>query len=487
MDAAPRHAGPAPAADQGLRALPSGPAGSERRTVFAATEQAMERARALQGTLRRVADAYPTAEERAVHLVDAALHDLDAAVAIAWRMVADETALDLAGATPRASEFFATGDHISLAAESPMSEAVRTGRVLFFGSRASIVERYPQFGATADRLQLAALAAVPARHMGRMHGVLVVGWQSPRELAATEQVMLRTAAGRLARALAHARLYYAERAAHASAEEARREAERARADAEQSRRLAEDANRAKDDFLAVVSHELRTPLQAILGFSDLLDAGIAGPLAPRQHDYVRRVQAAGNHLLDTVENLLGFARAQAGKEVVIAERFDAGATVAQVLDIAAPLAARRGLTLTHAGVTTGVTAVSDERKLRQIVTNLVGNAIKFTESGGVTAEAAIVADATGADRLRVSVRDTGIGIPAEQLASVFEPFVQVSGGPGGSPTTRPSSGTGLGLSIARQLATLLGGELTATSVVGQGSTFVVDIPRTYGVPDAPAL
>ncbi len=368
---------------------------------------------------------------------------------------------------------------------------MRTGRVLFCGSRTAIAERYPALGATVDRLRIEAIAAVPARHMGRVHGVLAVGWQEPRKLTSTEQVLLRMAAGRLARALAHARLYYAERAAHDTAEraraaeaDARREAERARADAEQSRRIAEDANRAKDDFLAVVSHELRTPLQAILGFSDLLDAGIAGPLAPRQHDYIRRVQAAGSHLLDTVENLLGFARAQAGKEVVVAERFDAGAMIAQVLDIAAPLAARRGLTLTHAGVASGIPAVSDERKLRQIITNLVGNAIKFTESGGVTAEAAIVADSARGDRLRISVHDTGIGIPAEQLGSVFDPFVQVTGGPSSSPTTRPAGGTGLGLSIARQLARLLGGELTATSVVGTGSTFVVDLPQTY-VPARP--
>ncbi|HEY0780379.1 MAG TPA: HAMP domain-containing sensor histidine kinase, partial [Gemmatirosa sp.] len=261
--------------------------------------------------------------------------------------------------------------------------------------------------------------------------------------------------------------------------DARHEAERARADAEEARRIAEDANRAKDDFLAVVSHELRTPLQAILGFSDLLGAEIAGPLAPRQHEYVRRVQTAGGHLLDTIENLLGFARAQSGKEVVVATPFDAAATVAQVLDIAAPLAARRQIEIAQEGATAGIDVISDERKVRQIVTNLVGNAVKFTERGRVAVDACVVDTADAGQRLRITVRDTGIGIPPEQLARVFDPFVQVSGGANPQTTTRPAAGTGLGLSIVRQLTRLLGGEVSVTSAVGEGSEFVVDLPRVH--------
>ncbi len=458
---------------------------SRHDEVRDAATRAMATARALQGRLRRMAASYPTAEERAVSLVELTLRELNASVVVAWRLIDEESALEVTGATPLATEVVARYSRIALAAACPVSEAARTERVLHFGSRASLVERYPALRPTVDALGVQALAAVPARYMGRVHGMLLVGWTEPRRLVPSEQVMLRAAAGRLARALAQARLYYGERAAHAAAEraraaeaEARREAERARADAEESRRLAEDANRAKDDFLAVVSHELRTPLQAILGFSDLLGAEIAGPLAPRQHEYVRRVQTAGGHLLDTIENLLGFARAQSGKEVVVPAPFDAAATVAQVLDITAPLAARKQLALAQEGPAAGVDVVSDERKVRQIVTNLVGNAVKFTDHGRVVVETC-VADSPAGEWLRITVRDTGIGIPPEQLARVFEPFVQVSGGASLQPTTRPAAGTGLGLSIVRQLTWLLGGDVSVTSTLGEGSTFVVDLPRVY--------
>ncbi|GJG85796.1 hypothetical protein tb265_09770 [Gemmatimonadetes bacterium T265] len=446
---------------------------SGRRAIRAASALAVEHAQALQGKLLHVGDTMPTPEASAVKLVEGVLAELGAAMAVAYRVADDGETVEAVGATRDLAELPFGGRHVPVSADLLVCDAVRTGRVLHRPTRAALLTSYPELRPAVERMGIEAAAAFPARHMGRVHGALVLAWDTPRRLTSAEQTQLHARAGRLARALAYARLYYAERAAHA-------EAERLRDQAESARREAEAANRAKDDFLAVVSHELRTPMQAILGFSDLLGTEIAGPLAPRQHDYVRRVQAAGGQLLDTIENLLGFARAQAGKEVVDAAAFDAAAVVVQVLDIAAPLAGRKGVELVQEGAPSDVAVVSDERKFRQIVTNLVANAVKFTDRGRVTAEAAVVHDAVAGARLRVTVRDTGIGIAADQLARVFEPFVQAAAGPGGQTTTRPAGGTGLGLSIVRQLARLLGGEVSATSVVGEGSTFVVEVPRVYG-------
>ncbi len=445
----------------------------DREAVRRAAAQAVTRAHALQHTLRRVAAEGSTPEERGVRLVDAALADLQASAAATYRVTDDGTALEVSGSTYDTGDLPFGGFNIPVTTRLPSCDAVRLGRVVHCESREAMLRSYPTLRPLVERLGLHTVIAVPARHMGSVHGALVLAWDHARRLTAAEQVQIRALASRLARALAHARLYYAARAAQG-------EAERARAEAEAARAAAEAANQAKDDFLAVVSHELRTPLQAILGFSDLLTAGIAGPLTTRQDEYLRRVQAAGGQLLDTIENLLGFARAQAGKEVVDATPFDAAATVAQVLDIAAPLADRRGIALAYDGPATRVPVLTDERKLRQIVTNLVGNAVKFTHEGRVTAGASVSQGADGRECLRIVVRDSGIGIAPDQLARVFEPFVQAAGGAGSGTTTRPVGGTGLGLSIVRQLAHLLGGEVRATSEAGRGSEFVVEVPRVWG-------
>lgn len=466
-------------------ALPPDPTGApamsptppERRQVLEASAVAIERAHAVGGTLRRVADGLVTPEELAVQIVDAALEEFGAEVAVAARLVDDGATLEVIGATHPGLETLAGGPRLAIGDRWPMSDAVRENRVVDGATRAAVAAAYPALAAVLAQCGLAGIVAVPAQHLGRVHGALLLAWRQPREFPPAERGPLRATAGRLARALVHARLYYAERAAHAAAEAARaaealarREAELARADADRERATAVRANQAKDEFLAVVSHELRTPLQAVLGFSELMIAGLAGPLTAKQRDYVGRVQAAGGQLLDTIENLLGFARAQAGKETADAAPFDAAAVVAHVLAMAAPLAERKSLAIRHVGDCGPVPVVSDERKFRQIVTNLVANAVKFTPAGAV--EAGVTLDG---NVLRLSVRDTGVGIPAGQLERVFEPFTQADHAAG--PTTRPVGGTGLGLSIVRSLAQLLGGDVRVESAVGRGSTFTVDLPR----------
>lgn len=428
----------------------------------------MERAHAVTGALRRASDALPISEEWAVEFVERTMRELGAESAVAGRLTDDGT-VDMVGACGRGAELLVGGAALPRDAAGPLVRAVGEGRLLQWGTREAIEAAQPALAPVAARLGLHAVVVAPGYHLGRVNGALAVGWGVPRQLTQGEQSMLRANAGRLARALARARLYYAERAARAAAERARRAEATARADAEAARVEAERANRTKDEFLAVVSHELRTPMQAILGFSDLLTSGIAGPLTDRQRDYVRRVQAAGGQLLDTIENLLGFARAQAGKEHVHAAPFDATAVVEQVLAMAAPLAERKGLALRHPGPCAPVVVTSDERKVRQILTNLVANAVKFTPHG----EVAAWAEADDA-HVRLVVRDTGVGIAPEQQARVFEPFAQVEGA-----TTRAAGGTGLGLSIVQQLVRLLGGSVRVESAVARGSTFIVELPIAW--------
>ena len=481
---------------------PGAPGGAAQ--VLRASAQAVAHARGLEQRLRQMADTFPTPEERAVEIVDTVLRHFGAAAALSARLTADGATLEVVGATGQADDW---GDlladrcadrapRVPIDGDGPLPEAVRTGVPVFCTSREALVARYPGLADPLARHGVEAIAALPARHMGRVHGGLVLVFHTPQRFTAADRALLRALAGRYARAVVHARLYYGEHAARADAEAARAAEADARREAERAREEAETANRAKDDFLAVVSHELRTPLQAVLGFSELLDAGLAGPLTARQHEFVQRIQGAGSHLLRVIEDLLGFSRAQAGKEVVHVEVFDVAATVAQVVAMAAPLADRKHVALRLEGPAEGVRFASDPFKVRQIATNLVGNAVKFTGWGEVVARVEAwdragrpagagapngtpLGDGPGdgpsdaeAARVRLTVRDTGVGIPEAKRAAVFEPFVQAT-----EPTTRAVGGTGLGLSIVRQLAGLLGGEVRlAESEVGRGSTFVVELP-----------
>ena len=243
-----------------------------------------------------------------------------------------------------------------------------------------------------------------------------------------------------------------------------------------ARAAAEAANATKSHFLRTVSHELRTPLQATLGYSALLLEGVAGPVTPQQADYLRRIRAGSDHLLVLINDLLGFARVEAG-QVEIRPR---AAPVADLLDAAAALFAAqaegRGVTVARLAVLDGLHAWADADRLTQIVGNLVTNAVKFTDAGG---RVELGAALDGAD-VRLWVRDTGRGIPADELERVFEPFVQVDR----HLTAAPQQGVGLGLAIARDLARRMGGDLVADSRVGEGSTFTVRVPAAgaMGVP-----
>jgi signal transduction histidine kinase len=235
----------------------------------------------------------------------------------------------------------------------------------------------------------------------------------------------------------------------------------------------ERANRAKSDFLATMSHELRTPLNAIAGYADLLLAGVRGELTPEQRSDVQRMKRSGDHLLSLINDILNFAKLEAGRiEFNLADL-----PVAPVLDtleeLIRPQVDAKSLRYTQSLADRALVARGDGEKVRQVLLNLVTNAVKFTEAGG-----AISVDCDGdADGVRFAVRDTGRGIPESHLARIFDPFVQVDR----ELTPRSQQGVGLGLSISRDLAKGMGGSLTATSRVGEGSTFVLTLPRAGAI------
>ena len=229
------------------------------------------------------------------------------------------------------------------------------------------------------------------------------------------------------------------------------------------------ASAAKSAFLATMSHELRTPLNAILGYSemvlDVLEERGQSELAAD----LRRVHGAGRHLLGLITDVLDLTRIEADRLELDPTEFDPAALLRELAEIFRPLAQRSGDTLALDLPDQLGLAFHDLTRVRQILINLLGNAIKFTSGG------AIVLRARGdADTLELDVADTGIGIPAHMLSEIFEPFTQVD-----SSSTRRYEGSGLGLAVCRKLASLMGGTIDATSTPGRGSTFTVRLPRRF--------
>jgi PAS domain S-box-containing protein len=240
-------------------------------------------------------------------------------------------------------------------------------------------------------------------------------------------------------------------------------------EAERLRAVAEEANQAKSTFLAVMSHELRTPLNAIAGYAELLELGIHGPVTDAQREMLGRIGRSQRHLLRLINEVLNLARIEAGHVEYTIEEVPVGELVAGVEPMVESLLQQKQLHFS-ADVRPGLTARADRDKCQQILLNLLGNAAKFTPAGGhVRIEAGPSAQLP--DRLCIRVHDTGIGIPEDKLEAVFQPFVQVD-----ATRTRTAQGSGLGLAISRDLARGMGGDLSAESRPGEGSTFTLTLP-----------
>jgi PAS domain S-box-containing protein len=309
----------------------------------------------------------------------------------------------------------------------------------------------------ADHAQmLTALGArsyivVPLRARDRFIGVIaLVSTQrsyDPADLALAEEI-----AGRAAAAVDSVHLFAAE--------------QRARAEAEAAALRAAQANKTKSEFLATMSHELRTPLTAIIGYGELLADGITGPLNDEQREQLFRIKRSAGHLLGLIDELLTFSRFEAGRESARLEPVDVGEMLEEAYSITWPLAKSRELDFRVAPLDAPRSLVTDRSKLRQILVNLVSNAIKFTERGEIALGARVDGDA-----MCFEVRDTGIGIADADMEKIFDPFWQVE-----QTHSRRAGGTGLGLSVTRALARLLGGDVSVQSELGAGSRFEVRLP-----------
>jgi PAS domain S-box-containing protein len=244
--------------------------------------------------------------------------------------------------------------------------------------------------------------------------------------------------------------------------------ERELLEARAARAAAEAANKAKTEFLTTLSHELRTPLNAIAGYAQLLEMGVRGPVTVAQSEDLRRILRSERHLLGLINELLNFGRLERGAVTLQIESFAVSRAVQDVMELIEAQAATQGLVLSMHCPDEALEVRADPEKLRQILLNLLSNALKFTHAGGTVRVECVASD----DETYVRVRDSGIGIPAAMLDEIFDPFVQVNRG-----FDAPADGVGLGLAISRNLARAMGGDLSVTSALGGGSTFELRLPR----------
>ncbi len=329
---------------------------------------------------------------------------------------------------------------------------LRTGTAELF---ADVTDEMLVAGAIdAEHLQLTrelgirSVILAPIKTADRIFGVItLVAAESQRRYTDGDVQLVNELAHRAAIAMENARLHEAAIAA---------------------RTQAEDANRVKMDFLATMSHELRTPLNAIGGYTSLLQLGVKGALTEEQLDFVRRIDRSGRYLLSLIQDVLSFAKLEAGRIELTLVPVAVRPLLEEMAALMLPQVREAGLDLEIAPCAADLGVQGDQERIRQILLNLVTNAVKFTPRGGRIRIQCVAGDAT----VRIEVHDTGMGIPSDKLEAVFEPFIQLQRTHAGAQT-----GTGLGLSISRDLAEAMQGTLTVRSVINEGSVFSLELAR----------
>ena len=228
------------------------------------------------------------------------------------------------------------------------------------------------------------------------------------------------------------------------------------------------ASRMKSEFLANMSHELRTPLNGIIGFSELLVDEKAGPLNPRQREFLNDILRSGEHLLQLINDVLDLSKVEAGKMVLYPERLEVGKAIREICAVVSPMTKKKSIRVEVSVSTQAESIVLDPHKFKQVLYNLLSNAAKFTDPGGAIAvEATRLED----ERLQLVVRDNGVGIAATDLDRIFHEFTQLDAG-----SARRHEGTGLGLALTRKLVEFQGGSISVDSESGKGSVFTVRLP-----------
>jgi PAS domain S-box-containing protein len=340
------------------------------------------------------------------------------------------------------------------------------------------VSRDPDFIAAIPNLQ--SEVCVPILDHDEVVGVLNVETLAPWELQEADRQLLVSLSQHISIAVRQTRLYEELRQKNEALAAANARLEQAIQNANELAVAAEAANRAKGDFLANMSHEIRTPMNAVLGMTELL---LETPLTQTQREYARISQEAAQALLTLINDVLDLSKIEAGRMALESREFSLAAVVEGAADLLRARAREKSLAL-QVFVAPDLPRVvrGDAIRLRQVLINLISNAVKFTERGGVSVQAALERLAPGQVEVRFTVQDSGIGIAPEVQPRLFQPFTQAD-----ASTTRKYGGTGLGLVIARHLVELMGGQILLTSVVGQGSTFRFSVPFDMTpAPDEPA-
>ncbi len=370
----------------------------------------------------------------------------DSAGAIIVRRSSLEDQLEIFAVSELPGQVFENWRQFSINEDAPIAECVRTGEIVILSSPAEWEAKYPHLLGLLIETGHRAQVMAPLIAGGATIGALGVAFSVERTFSESEQQLVTAVASQCAVALERARLFENEK---------------------ELREAAEKANRAKSDFLATLSHELRTPLNAIGGYAQLLELGIHGTVTPEQLLALGKIQTSQLHIQGLINSVLEFTRIDAGVVHYHSPPVEIAECIALCEMLTATQKEQKHLSYNRGDVDLSLRVHADPEKLRQVIINMLSNAIKYTDPHGQ-----ITLDVEAVDqRVLVRVTDNGEGIDEAELDTIFEPFIRLhSGGV-------VSEGVGLGLPISRSLARGMGGELTVESKKGRGSTFTLSLPR----------
>ena len=412
---------------------------------MAMAEWYASRAAALQALAVALSEA-SSVEQVVETVVNRAKETFSAIGAVVTRLLDDGETVEILKSVAMPGDVLQEWRYFKLQSPTPLAEVVRTGEPIFLESLDDWGVRYPELLTLTEAVGHHANAIVPLIVDGKPIGALGLAFDTPRTFDAEERAFAQTVGRQCALAVERARLFDAERSARADAE---------------------TANRSKSEFLAVMSHELRTPLNAIGGYAQLLEMEVRGPITDAQREDLKRIQSSQRHLLGLINQVLDYARIESGRTEYDIANVDLDSAIRDALTLVTPQAAQKQISLAFDDCPESIFARADRGKLDQILINLLTNAIKYTSAGGsVTVQCGETSTAAV-----ISVTDTGLGIPKDKLAVIFEPFIQV-----GYRQARASEGVGLGLAIGRNLARGMGGDISVASELGEGSTFRLTLP-----------